>query len=174
MLTEANYYTFKDVEKIGDAKTVEEVVEIALEIFERMPTPIFFIMGAITSGKNSSEENKTRLRNIFSLLKKKNASAPNYLPLLTKAKKILHGESGVKAPKKNEGYVLQLRLQEDFYKPILFRMKGRIKLALMPMWESSSNCWIIRRFALENKIRVFLIQERSVVLAKESAENQQK
>lgn len=155
------YYELNDLAGVAVAKTIKELISIAFIVLSRMPQPVCWIAGPITSGKRKQEKNRERLRDTICLLKMEGATVFNYLPLQQRAMKILRKEFGDRQPTDAEEYGLQERLRDELYAPI-FRSGMIHMLLLMPQSETSLNVHWMRGFAHAVGIPVKCIPEKIV------------
>ncbi len=153
MKTKISYYTPEDIVGISEARTVEDLTRIALVVLSRMPKPVYWVAGPITSGQRTARENRKRLRDTILCLKIKGITTLNYLPLQKQATKILRREF--------EDVKLQEKLRDKLYAPI-FR-SGKIDgLCVMPQSEKSLNVQWMRGFVHASGISVKFIPEKLV------------
>ena len=161
MEAKISYYEKSDLISISKAKTLEELVEIGLKVLYRMPRPVYWIAGPITSGPRTEKQNRKRLRNTITYFKMREVTTLNYLPLQKQAVKILEKEWDGRIVSKREEYRLQEKLRDSLYAPI-FR-SGKIDgLCVMPDSEMSLNVHWIRGFAHGRGISVKRIPEKLV------------
>jgi len=144
-----SYYTVDDLADIAEAKTLEKLVVIAITVLSRMPEPIYWVAGPITSGPLSVKENKKRLRDTIERFKIKGLTTLNYLPLRKQAIKILQGQ------------FKQEKLRDKLYAPIF--QSGKIEgLCVMPHSEMSLNVQWMRGFFHASGMTIKKIPERLV------------
>lgn len=156
-----SYFTPDDVASIAGTKTIEELVRIVLDVLARMPKPVYWVAGPITSGPLTEKTNRRRLHKTIMELKMEGAAVLNHLPLQAKAMNILRRESGGRHLSKAEEHKLQERLRDEFYAPIF--QSGKIgALCLMPNSEGSLNVQWKRGFAHGRGIPVKKIPEKLV------------
>lgn len=141
------YITDRELADLAIARTVGEVAEIALAVLERMPQPVRWVAGPITSGERTPEENRKRLHRTILQYKEVGAITFNYLPFQRQALKILS-----RAKLENA----QERLRDELYAPI-FR-SGRIaELRIMPNSDASLNVHWMWGFASAEGIPIKFI-----------------
>lgn len=157
-----SYYRPRDFIDLANARRVEEPVEIASRLLARMPDPVYWVAGPLTSGPRKSEENRARLHATILQFKKKGAATIDYLPLQMQTLKILRREAGGVPLSNAEEHKLQERLRDELYAPI-FRSGKIKKLFLMPGSESSLNAQWMRGFAHARGIPVRRISEKVVL-----------
>ncbi len=156
-----SYYGEDDLIDISNAQTLEELVRIALTVLSRMPKPVFWVAGPITSGSRTNEENRKRLRDTIERFKIKGVTVINHLLLQKQATKILKREFGYRKLSKMEEYKLQERLRDKLYAPIF--QSGKIDtLCLMPSSERSLNVQWKLGFAHAKGIPIKSIPEELV------------
>ncbi len=147
----------KDFIRIRSSKTLEELVVIALEVMRRMPPPISWVSGPITSGGRTPEENRRRLKSVILNLKRNGEAVFNYLPFEKQAEKILRRQFG----KGRLPGVAQHKLLNEFYAPVFG--SGYIKkLRLLPRWDSSCNAMWKHAFAKARGIPIVYVPKELV------------
>jgi hypothetical protein len=133
------YYTFQDIEEISKAKDMERILQIASDVFGRMPKPVCLVVGPTTTGTRSIEENKKRRRKTIAWLRKQGVSAPNYTPFERKVLQILSKEFGEKEARSH--------LWDRFFIPLI--ENGTVgKVRILP-GDVSSNVNQTKKFASE-------------------------
>jgi len=146
-----SYYEPHDFHVLRKAKKVRKVVGVLLAVLDRMPEPRYLVIGPVTSGRKTEEENRKRLHDGILYYKRQGIATLNYLPALKRAMEILTRESGMLPLSRGEEYKLQERLRAEFYEPI-FR-SGKIgALCIMSGSEKSLNVRWMFRFAREHGI----------------------
>jgi hypothetical protein len=149
MKARLSYYAMGDLVDISLARTLRELVIVALRVLNRMPRPICWVAGPITSGRTGQEENRKRLRDTILRLKVQGKATFNYLPLQKRAMRILRGNGGVALSAAEESR-FQERLRDELYAPIF--QSGRIdELYLVPRFTGSLNARWMRKFALTHR-----------------------
>jgi len=152
-----SYLTPGDLIDIADAKGLEELVTIALDVFRRMPKPVTWVAGPISSGGRTPEENRRRLKAVIIRLKMNGETVFNYLPFEKQAEKILRKQFGDgRLPE-----AAQRKLLHEFYEPI-FRSGYIKKLRLLPRWDRSCNAMWKYAFARAIGITVVYIPKEIV------------
>ena len=161
MKAKISYYAVDDLVDISNARTLTELVRIALIVLFRMPSPIYWVAGPITSGSRTSKENRCRLHDTILFFKIGKITTLNYLPLQKQAVKILRQEFGDRKLSKMEDYGLQERLRDELYVPI-FRSGKIDALCIMPESKMSLNVQWMRGFFHASGILIKLIPERLI------------
>jgi len=142
-----NYLTDDEQAALMVARTMGEIVEIALAVLERMPQPVRWVAGPLTSGRRTAEENRKRLHRTIFHYKEIGATTFNYLPFQRRAMQI--------ASKVQEGGI-QERLRDELYAPI-FRSGKIAELRIMPGSDASLNVHWMRGFASAKGIPIRFI-----------------
>ena len=185
-----SYMTKEDAESLALKRTMPEVFAFAIEVLDRMPQPVRWIAGPITSGTRTAKENRLRLRDTIFSYRENGIVAFNYLPFRVRAMQILSREPVEKTvwdlTKKrssqslvwlsktfhlhwlfgdrffeDEDVILQQRLLEELYLPLFKSGKIR-KLLIMPGSEASLNVQGLRSFAIAEDIPIGIIPERLI------------
>ena len=163
-----NYFSPDDIDDIAAAEKIEELVSIALSVLDRMPKPVCWVGGPMTTGLRTNEDNKERLRQTILRFKEQGATVFNYLPLQKKAMDILRREFGDEQLLRDQEHQLQERLRDELYAPIF--ESGKInELRIMPQSGASFNVQWMRGFARGKGITIKLIPEELVPKLKKSA-----
>jgi len=154
------YLTQYEPYELASRITIAEVLEMVLTVMDRMPRPVRWIAGPLTSGRRTPEENRKRLlRTIY--LNKEKAATFNYLPFQRRAMQILRKEYGKKPLSEDQKIDLQIKLRDQFYEPIF--KSGRIgELRIMPGSDASLNVHWMMQFAKANGILARFIPEELV------------
>lgn len=161
-----SYYRPSDLaEAASKNATIGTLVCIALAVLSRMPRPVYWVAGPVSSGPRMEAENRRRLRDTILELKIEGAAAFNYLPLLVQAMNILRRGMGDRTLSRAEEYALQLQLCEEFHAPI-FRSQMIDVVCVLPDSEESLNVQWMRGFACANGIKIKPIREELVPKAK--------
>lgn len=175
-----SYLKFEDARVLMQATSISEVLSVAQEVIGRMPTPIRWIGGPLTSGTNPHEVNRANIHRAILWSKEQGISTFNYLifqkhvlhiarrdfwkrlPLRERVKRRIK-HRGRRFLSTEEEYGCQRRLLEEFYTP-LFKQAMIGELWLLSGWYASLNAWHLRRFCLEHGIRVYEVPaERALV-----------
>jgi hypothetical protein len=146
------YITGVELAYLATTRTVGEVVEIALTVLQRMPQPVRWVAGPITSGERTPEENRKRLHRTILRYKEGGAVAFNYLPLQRRVMQILSRAKSANA---------QERLRDEFYAPI-FKSGKIAELRIMPDSGASLNVHWMWGFARASDIPIRFIPEELV------------
>lgn len=157
-----SYLTTADIDKLWATMTIAEVVEIALDVLGRMPQPVRWVAGPLTSGRRTPAENRTRLHRMILHYKEENWATFNYLPFQRRAMQILRRRAKGHLSKDDEQQ-LQEALRDELYAPI-FKSGMIAKLYIMPNAGASLNVHWMRGFACARNIPTWLIPEELVPL----------
>ena len=142
------YWTEGDFDKLKNAKTINELYEIAVQIINRMPKDVVQVCGPITNGgKGSIEENLKFLNQTIQELQNKGVSIFDQMPFEESFHRIIQEYAG------NQKYV---NILDDFYAP-LFSLNKIKKLYFIPGWETSRGAnWEYQR-AKETSIEIEIL-----------------
>jgi len=160
-----SYLRKKDLEYIRTAITLDQLVEKAVEVLDRMPKPVRWIAGPLTSGSRSPAENRERLHCAILRYKVRGVPTFNYLPFERRAKDILEWEAG-RGANLSDGQSLKVqeRLRDEFYAPIF--ASGLIgELRIMPGSYASLNVQWMRGYAKAKGMHIRMIPAESVPFA---------
>jgi hypothetical protein len=146
------YITDRELTDLAVTRTIEEVVEIALAVLERMPQPVRWVAGPITSGERTPEENRRRLHRTILRYKEGGVATFNYLPFQRRAIQILS-----RAKREN----VQERLRDELYAPI-FKSGKIAELRIMPNSDASLNVYWMWGFASAEGIPIRFIPRELV------------
>ncbi len=161
METIKTYLTDDEKAKLSVARTIGELVEIGLAMLERMPQPVRWVAGPLTSGKRTPQENRRRLNLTIFRSKEVGATTFNYLPFQRRAMQILHQELRGCILTRGEERKLQEQLRDELYVP--FFESGKItELCIMPDSEESLNVHWMWGFASARHIPRKFIPEHLV------------
>jgi hypothetical protein len=151
-----SYITNADLGDLELARTVDDVLKVALTVIERMPKPVRCVIGSLTSGRRTPEENRERLHRVILRYKEGGVATFNHLPFQRRAMQILSREFGGGQLSDSQKMLLQERLRDEFYEPFL--KSGKVgQLHIMPGSEASLNVYFMWMFATKNKIPVRFI-----------------
>lgn len=158
------YLTISDLDRMVVARDIEELAAIAIEVLRRLPQPVCWVAGPITSGGRKPEENRRRLSALIFRLKNLGISAFEYVPFQKQAMKLLKREFGKEDLSLGEQRQLQEQLRDRLYVPI-FQSGLIAEVRLMPQSESSLNAQWMRGFARCQKIPIIHVAEEIVAAA---------
>ena len=157
-----SYLQKKDIEYICAAITLNQLAKKAIEILGRMPKPVRWVAGPITSGTLPVSENRKRLHRTILRYKVRGIPTFNYLPFERRAMEILEWETtrGLNLTDKQRLRV-QERLRDEFYAPIF--ASGLVgELRIMPGSDESLNVQWKKGYAKARGIGVKDIPPESV------------
>ena len=155
-----SHLTDDEVARLAVTRTIDEDINILLAVLERMsqpipgqmPQPVRLVVGPLSSGKRTPEENRKRLKRTIFHYKEIGVVTFNYLPFQRRALQIMSD-----VPKEK----LQERLRDEFYAPIL--KSGKItELYIMPDSDASLNVHWMRGFAAAKGIPIRFIPKEMV------------
>lgn len=127
--TTKKYWTQEDFENLQKAKTVQNVLDIALNVLSRMPDDLAQVCGPITNGgKGSIEENLRFLDSKIDELQEHGIHIFDQMPYEETFQRIAYS----KTSEENHDDILT-----DFYEPI-FRSHKIKTLYFVPGWEDSA------------------------------------
>ena len=152
----------EDIEYIRTAITLGQLARKAIEILGRMPKPIRWVAGPLTSGTRPPSENRERLHRTILQYKVRGTTTFNYLPFERRAKEILKWETsrGMELTKRQR-LKTQERLRDEFYAPIF--ASGLIgELRIMPGSDASLNVQWMKGYAKAKGINVKEIPPESI------------
>lgn len=157
-----SYLNKVDLEYIRRAVTLNQLVKKAIEVLGRMPKPIRWVAGPLTSGSCSPAENRKRLHCTILRYKVHGIPTFNYLVFERRAKEILEWEivRGMDLTERQRLKV-QERLRDEFYAPIF--ASGLIgELRIMPDSHASFNVQWIRGYAKAKGIPMRVIPAEAI------------
>ncbi len=149
-----SYLQMKDVEYIRTAVTLKQLAKRAIEVLGRMPKPVRWVAGPLTSGSLSPSENRKRLHRAILRYKVRGTITFNYLPFERRAREILEWETsrGMDFTDRQRLKV-QERLRDEFYAPIF--ASGLVgELRIMPDSDASLNVQWMKGYAKAKGIGV--------------------
>jgi hypothetical protein len=162
------YLTGANIADVSLAKTLEKLVRLAVGVMMRMPQPVAWVGGPISSGPLTYAENRARMRAVVVSLKKEGVTVFNHLPFEKRAEQLLAEEFKKSVNGGRLPVQAQRELRDDFYVPIFTSGRVRI-LYLLPDWPFSLNALWQNKFAEEAGIPVIRVPEDFVVDCMEAA-----
>ncbi len=162
------YLSRDDIEFIRNAMSLRQLAGKAIEVMTRMPGPIRWVAGPLTSGTMSPAKNRERLHRTILHYKVRGVPTFNYLPFERRARAILQWEIGRGSNLSRKQHLrLQERLRDGFYAPIF--ASGFVgELRIMPGSDESLNVQWMRGYANAKRIPTKDISEDLVSAAQQS------
>ncbi len=141
------YLCEEDLEFIRGAINLNQLAKKAVEVMRRMPGPVRWVAGPLTSGTMFPAENRERLHRTILHYKVRGVPTFNYLPFERRARAILQWEIGRRSGlSQKQQLKLQKRLRDELYAPIF--ASGLIgELRIMPGSDESLNVQWMRGYA---------------------------